>query len=134
MELRQKKKKKTLINITSLIDVLFILLIFFMVSSSFRNKSEIELDLPVAGESASDEAEKGLEIFVNSEGSVVWDEKILTIEELTTKLKEVSAETPEKVVNLNADKDVSHGKIVEVMETIQKSGLTKLSVVTQIHQ
>lgn len=134
MELRQKKKNKAIINITSLIDVLFILLIFFMVSSSFRNKSEIELDLPTAGDSATDEAEKGFEIFVNNKGEVVWNEKILTIEELTTSLKEISAETPDKVVNLNADKDVSHGRIVEIMETIQKSGLTKLSVVTQIHQ
>ncbi|MCC7431668.1 biopolymer transporter ExbD [bacterium] len=121
-----------MINITSLVDVIFILLIFFMVTSTFKNKSEIELDLPETGTSPSNADEKQIEIFVDKEGKIFFDGNEVQKEILSQKLTELAKTEADKQVSLNADKGVTHGKIVEIMELVQKSGLTKLAVTTKV--
>lgn len=132
MQFKEQKKKKNLINITSLVDVIFILLIFFMVTSTFKNKSEIELDLPETGTSPSNADEKQIEIFVDKEGKIFFDGNEIQKEILSQKLTELAKTEADKQVSLNADKGVTHGKIVEIMELVQKSGLTKLAVTTKV--
>ena len=78
MQFREKQKKKVLINITSLIDVLFLLLIFFMVSSTFLEQPGIKLELPKASSAVVVE-QKNYTLFVDKNGKMFLnDDEVFT--------------------------------------------------------
>lgn len=135
MQFHEPKKKKVLINITSLIDVLFLLLIFFMVSSTFREQPGMKLELP---ESKSHEIteikELILKISQQDDGTPVFilnTERIL-FDSLGSTLKSMLTQTTDKALTLKADKNLTHGLVVKIMDIARQSGVKKLVVATKV--
>lgn len=131
MHFHEKKKRKVIINITSLIDVLFLLLIFFMISSTFVEQPGMKLELP---ESKSSTAEKITELVleINSDQSMILNQEAVALENLELKFKELLPSLDEKSLVLKADKNVPHGTVVKVMDLAKLSGLEKLIIATQV--
>jgi biopolymer transport protein ExbD len=124
---KEERRQSLEVNITPLIDVVFLLLIFFMVSTSFVVSSSIEVDLPKAkGESL--EVKRNVRISITNAGSIningmrYDDDKVLAVLE---KLKE---DRPEATVIIEADKAATHGKVVFVMDASRKSGFEKFAI------
>jgi len=130
MQLKTRKKKKALINITSLIDVLFLLLIFVMVSSTFLEQPGIKLELPDA-KSAVVVEQKDFALFLDKEGKVFFNNKEIAADKLEGILKEALPKMKDGSLILKADREVSHGLVVKVMDTIKKSGVKKLVIGTK---
>jgi len=132
MQFSEKKHRKVIINITSLIDVLFLLLIFFMVSSTFIEQAGMKLELP---ESKSSSAEKitNLILQIGADGNLELNEERVDMENLSSKFKQIIPALAEKTLILKADKTVPHGTVVKVMDIAKQNGLEKLIIATSVN-
>jgi biopolymer transport protein ExbD len=131
MQLRpHKKKSSVVINVTSLVDILFNLLLFFMVSTTFLTTPAIKLELPKAkhGESVTQEPTV---IYIDAAGGIYFDDKPVEVSLLGAALSKELAGTADKSVVLKADSRVSHGRVVEVMDVIKGAGATRLVIATE---
>ena len=133
MQISDKVRKKVEINVTSLIDVLFILLIFFMVTSTFLEQPGIKLELPKA-QSAQVEQVENLIIYVDQQRQVFLNDKPVAIDRLEKLLKETIAENDQPTLVLRADKSVPHGLVVTIMDLAKKTGVKRLVIGTDIEQ
>jgi biopolymer transport protein ExbD len=131
MQFREKTKKRVIINITSLIDVLFLLLIFFMVSSTFLERPGMKLDLPKASHKESIRME-GYTLFVTSDEKLFLNDESVEIRALESRLREIAPEIEEEGIVLQADEQIRYGLVVEVMDIIKKSGIKKMVVATEL--
>lgn len=123
--------KKGQLDIVPLIDVVFLLLIFFMLTSSFVSQPGIKINLPRA---VTSEAilEKNLIITI-TEGNVIYlNRQVINLKELLPKLKQAAKEG--KSLFIKADRDVSLGKIVEVWDFCRDAGITKINIATNPKQ
>jgi len=133
MQLHEKKRHKVLINITSLIDVLFLLLIFFMISSTFVEQPGMKLELPES-KSALTEKIKDLVLQINADGTMTLNDENISLENLEDMFKQILPTLEEKSLVLKADKTVPHGTVVKVMDLAKLSGLEKLIIATQVEK
>lgn len=131
MQFREKKKRRVLINITSLIDVLFLLLIFVMVSSTFLEQPGIKLELPHA-QSAVVVEQKEFTLFVDKDGKLYLNDSEIAMDGLEEKLKEIMPEMKDGALVLKADQEVSHGIVVKIMDNVKRGGVKKLIIGTKI--
>ncbi|MEN8222520.1 MAG: biopolymer transporter ExbD [Acidobacteriota bacterium] len=130
MEFKTKKKKGTIINITSLIDVLFLLLIFMMVSSTFMEEPGIKLDLPET-KSAPSVKKSEYTLSVEKGGELFLNEKSISLEDLEENLKNTLTEMKDQSLILKGDTNIPYGQVVKIMDIVKKSGVKKLIIATR---
>ncbi len=130
MRLLEKKKRKVTINITSLIDVVLLLLIFFMLTTSFVEQPGMKLDLPET-ESAEGKRSGELEISVNVEGNIYVNGENTSLKNLAEKITAITADMDDKSLLLKADKTVPHGTVVQIMDIARSSGLRKIIIASE---
>jgi len=133
MQFKEKKKKSLGINITSLIDVMFILLIFFMVSSSFIEQPGMKLELPTIKSQEVARIEN-LVMYVSKDGDILIGEKPVSMDSLSIEVEKLIPEIKEKTLILKADKATEHGLIIKIMDIAKRSGLKKIVIGTQIEE
>ena len=130
MELRKEKKRSLVINLTSLIDVLFLMLIFFMVTTTFLSQPAINLELPTATH-AQPVRQTPVVVHIDELGRVYLNDEPMELPLLEEALSRRMAEMSDKSVVLKADSRVSHGSVVRVLDIIKGAGVEKLVVSTQ---
>jgi biopolymer transport protein ExbD len=122
------------VNLTPLIDVVFLLLIFFMVSTTFTKESRLQLELPTAeGESVSDDTDL-IEIIINAQGRFQVNEQSLGdggLEALLKALQNVSGGDTMRPVTITADANSPHQAVVTAMDAAGRLGFVKLRITTQ---
>ena len=126
-----KTKHRIVINITSLIDVLFLLLIFFIVSSTFLEQPGMKLNLPKTSGGKTLQM-KGYTLFITSDGSMFLNEEQISMKQLPDRLKTIASDVKNKGLILKADENTKYGLVVEAMDIAKQSGITKLIVATRI--
>ena len=104
-----------------LVDVVFLLVIFFAVSTTFLETAGLKLELP-ASSSTADQELKDLTVLLDSQGTILFDEEVVTLEELGPKLRAALTERQRKMVVLRADKETTHGDVVRLMDVIREAG------------
>ena len=126
MELEHGLKQ---IDIAPLIDVVFQLLIFFMLTSSFIMQPGIRVNLPKA---ATSEVVKpqNVEIMVTSEGIVYLDGKVVTMDELRGFLKQRAKRSPSASILIKADRRASLGRVVEIWDMARELGVSQINIAT----
>ncbi len=128
MNFRPVKKSKSLIlNVTSLIDVLFLLLIFFMVTSTFRNQPAITLVLPRSA-TAAETVDTPVVVFLTATGDVYLNDVLVEAGNIGTSLEKLHATSRDNRLVLRADEEASHGDVVSLIDTIKQSGFTRVSL------
>lgn len=133
MQFMTKTKRRIFINITSLIDVLFLLLIFFIVSSTFLEQPGMELELPKT-EAQPPQRMEGYTVFVTTDEKVFLNEEEIGLDVLADRLTAIAPETEEDGLILKADENVRYGLVVEVMDIAKQSGIGRLVVATEIRE
>ncbi|GAB4337171.1 MAG: hypothetical protein Kow0037_19520 [Calditrichia bacterium] len=128
--LTEGKKSRALLNITPLIDVLFILIIFFAVSSTFLEQPGIKLSLPEAKKTDLQKIEKAV-LYVKSETDLQFLDKEVNLPDLPALLKDAMAQSSDGSLIINADKTVPHGFVVKIMDIARQSGVKKLVIATE---
>ena len=119
------------INITSMIDVIFILLIFFMVSTQFK-KTSLPLELPKTEESTESTEDNSTKVLAVSSDSLELDGKIITMEELEPTLKHLYAENAEIALSLECERTVEFEHIVQILTKIQNAGISRIGIVHEM--
>ncbi len=127
MQFNPKKKRRVLINITSLIDVMFLLLIFFMVTSTFLDQPGMKLELPSA-ESAEVARVEKLVLYISSDDEVIFNDQSIALDDLEETMRAALSEIEDRTLVLNADKAVQHGTVIRVMDIAKKLGLERLVI------
>ncbi len=130
MKLLDIKKKKVGLNITPLIDVLFILIIFFTVSSTFMEQPGIKLELPKAVTSEAQQLEKAV-LYISPESKLFFLDQEVSLEGLPELLRNSMTGRSEKSLIITADKEVHHGLVVKVMDIARSNGVLKLVISTE---
>ena len=125
-----ERKRSPLVNVTPLIDALFLLLIFFMVSSSFRDLPGIQLDLPEAktGEAVQS---TGVEVQIDRQGIIRLEGRIVGSGQLEERLSQALEQSDSRDLYLRADQGVPYGKVVEVMDAARVAKVSRLIVATE---
>lgn len=130
MHLLVKKRRRVTINITSLIDVLFLLLIFFIMSSTFIEQPGMKLELPES-QSATSEKMKELILEMKEDGQITLNKEPASLDNLEELFEQAIPSMEEKTLVIKADKHVPHGDVVKVMDMAKLSGLEKLVIATK---
>lgn len=125
--LAERKGRGTVINVTSLIDVMFLLLIFFMVSSTFKLQPAIELTLPRSA-TAETVAATPVVVYLDDAGQLYLNEQAVDRQELRTRLRERLAASDDDRIVLRADEHAEHGAVVELIDLIKESGFRRVSL------
>ena len=127
MKLLDQKKKKVILNITPLIDVLFILIIFFTVSSTFLEQPGIKLELPEAKTSAPQRIEKAV-LSITPDSKVFLNGNEVALAALPVQLRQMMEQSSDKSLIVSADKGVRHGLVVQVMDIARQNSVEKLVI------
>ena len=129
MRFRKKKDDEPDISIAPLVDIVFLLLIFFMVTSHYDIAAGVQIKLPkVTKRVAEPDAETRVDIIVDKDANIYLDGKKIDIKALKSRL---SAEVKKRgMLNLvlQADADVRHGKVVEIMDIAKSAGINSIII------
>jgi len=127
VQFRRPSAPEVGINIAPLVDVVFLLVIFFAVTTTFLETAGLELELPESTSSAKRETES-LVVTLTTDGQLALDGEILERDVLQQRLREALEQRQQKVVLLRADTHSEHGDVVRVMDLIRDAGAEGLTV------
>lgn len=127
MNYQRKKRKKPNIDLVPMIDVIFFLVIFFMLFTTLKtSQAGIEVDLPTA-EAAANQKPSSVEVTINKNGLTYYEGVLVDKSSLTSRLSETIRRDPEKIVIIRADREVKYEHVVEVMDIVGKVGGKKFA-------
>lgn len=118
------------INVTPLVDVMLVLLIVFMVTSTYIVQQSIQVQLPKADTGESTAKTKNLAFVVDKLGNIFLDGKQTTIAALPEQVQAIRAGEPNVQLQalVAADKETQHGYVVQLIDTVRKLGITELAI------
>jgi len=133
VNLQQTRKEDPEVNLTSLIDVVLLLLIFFMVSTSFVNEAEIQIRLPEASQEPAPTEPETLEIAVTAEGRYLVNKRPLVNarpDTLRAALIKVAGDNNDRALTIRADAEASMQSVVTAMDVAGKLGFVNINIAT----
>ncbi len=133
MKFRQREPDNPDINVTPLIDIVFLLLIFFMVSTTFKQEFEVGIDLPQASSQQRLE-QKNLEITIDAQGRMAVNQEMLANNRLDTlkqALREIAGEQRRQHVVISADAKAPYQFVIRAMDAARQLGFSRLSFATR---
>ncbi len=125
MKFREKRITKSIINLTPMVDMLFLILLFFLVTSSFSEQPNIKLELPSTKYAATSKLEERV-LILSEDGAMFFENNPVEMKDLVSVLKNAFSKQDEKTLTMRADKHVPYGVIVEVMDAAKGAGLKKI--------
>lgn len=118
------------INMTPLVDVMLVLLIIFIITVPVLTHT-VPLDLPQVSQQPSQTEPDTISVSIQADGSLFWDAKAVTKEELQQLMQQAAAAETVPQIQIHGDKAVAYEQVLQVMAAAQQAGLTKLGFVTE---
>jgi biopolymer transport protein ExbD len=134
MQLRSASRDEPEINLIPFIDVLLVILIFLMLSTTYSKFTEMQLSLPVADADAQRDYPKEVIVAVSSDGTYAVNRSVIegrSVEAVTAALLQGAKAGKDTVVIISADASARHQSVVTVMEAARRAGLTQITFATQ---
>lgn len=127
----KKSRTEPGIPTASMADVAFLLIIFFLVTTSFNQEMGISLTLPPASEEQELQVRKKniLNIWVNATGDIMLAEEIVSVQQIEPEVKRRILENPLLIVSLKADRDTDYNTFIQVLDELKKADAQKISLV-----
>jgi biopolymer transport protein ExbD len=122
------------INFIPLIDVLLVILIFLMVTTTYQRIAELQITLPEANADAAKDRPKEINVGIDAQGRYVIDKQVFnytSAQAMADMLKRVAGDAKDPVVIINADAQATHQSVVHVMEAARLAGLLHITFATQ---
>jgi len=127
----QRRRTPLILELTPLIDVVFLLLLFFMVSTTFvQEPSALEVDLPQSSSTALVPEGSDTEILLGADGRVMIGGEVIDLAALKEELRRIAREDPNTQVVVRGDKTVPYQQLIDIMSLAQEEGLTQFSLAT----
>jgi biopolymer transport protein ExbD len=134
MKFRQRSRDEPEINLIPFIDVLLVVLIFLMLSTTYSKFTQLQVQLPVANTEAARNHPREVIVAISSDGRYAVNKAVLNgrgLDALAAALKAASAAGPDTVLIISADAAASHQSVVLVMEAARRAGLSHITFATQ---
>lgn len=132
MVFRERKRHKAVeLNVISLVDVLFLLLIFFMLTSTFKRAGELQLNLPessTAGPTAAAGAAENVDLVLTERGTLMLDGAPMTFETLPAGLRTLGVRRPGAQIMIQAETGVPLGQIVRILDAVRTAGFKGVGI------
>ena len=131
---RRRGRHEATVELTPLIDVVFLLLIFFMVSTSFIRETQLQINLPESSGDLQELEPSTIEIVIDRQGAYAVNDRVLLDTERSTlvnALQTMVQEEASALVVITADAMTSHESVVRAMDAAGSVGLTRISITTQ---
>jgi biopolymer transport protein ExbD len=122
------------INFIPLIDVLLVILIFLMVTTTYQRVAELQITLPEAEADPAKQRPREVNVGIDAQGRYVIDRTVFTftgVPSLADALRRAAGDAKEPVVIINADANATHQSVIHVMEAARQAGLTRITFATQ---
>jgi len=130
MQFEGRRRTSNVPNLTPLIDIVFLLLVFFMLTSHFVRDEVLSINLPEAQSSEALDEPQQIEIIINEAGEYSINSQIIPLEALETVLVEELQKQTEKVVRIRGDKNVDLGIAIGAFDAARKAGASGVDIVT----
>lgn len=130
---RSSRQEEVSVNITPLIDVVFLLLIFFMVTTTFTRETQLQIDLPESESQLAAESENPVEILIDRLGTYAINDQVLIkhdLDSLKRALTEIS-QNPATPIVITADASAPHQAFIIALDAVAQVGFSKVSITTQ---
>lgn len=137
MRFQRAQREEPDVNLTPLIDVVFLLLIFFMVSTTFERESEISIELPEASGEVVETEQRKVEITIDEKGRYYVNQQAVIntqIDTLKRAIAEAAGDDPEPQVILSADRNTPHQAVISAMDAARQLGFVHLTFATSLDQ
>lgn len=137
MRLQQQPVENPDVNLTPLIDVVFLLLIFFMVSTTFNKESALSIELPSADGQVTQKQPHQIELSIDADGNyAINNERLVNVQVSTLKaaIVKIAGDERELPLIISADGRASHQSVVTAMDAIRQLGFSHLTFATRIVQ
>lgn len=135
MKFRRRRQADSEVDITPLVDVVFLLLIFFAVSSTFVRETQLKIDLPESSGELQEIDDDVIEITVDRRGDYAVNERLLVNNEMDTLLRALreglAGRDPSTRVIITADASADHQFVVRAMDAAGRVGLSRISITTR---
>ncbi|AUJ69553.1 MULTISPECIES: biopolymer transporter ExbD [Pseudoalteromonas] len=118
---RFREEEDAAVDMTPMLDIVFIMLIFFIVTTSFVKEAGIEVNKPKAAQ-AQKTKNANIFIAIRENGEIWMDKRQVDVERVSANLESLMAEQPTDVIIIQADKGAKHGVVVKVMDQIKATG------------
>ena len=119
------------LNLTSLIDVLFLLVIFFAVSTTFRVHPGLSVNLPRAQSERIVEDKKTMKAVLTTRGEIFVDHEEVARSDLFETLRKKQSQSRVSLFVLEADEQARHGRVIELMDAARRAGIPRLAIATR---
>ena len=134
MKFRSRRRAPVEANLTPLIDVVFLLLIFFMVSTTFTHENQMRINLPEAQAEASQSEDSQINLMILQDGAYSINGKTVANRDIETLMEALSLEAGdnlEQAVVISADSETTHQSVVRAMDAAGRLGLTQIRITSQ---
>jgi biopolymer transport protein ExbD len=131
MKFQRSKEEEPSLGMAPMIDIVFLLLIFFMVTSHFDVASGVQIKLPQISKIIFDQHKNKVTVLIDHAGQIYFEGKQVDIQALTGRLKKLVEEKTMLQMVLQADKEVKHGVVVEAMDAAKTAGVHSIVISAQ---
>ncbi|MDF3126098.1 biopolymer transporter ExbD [Rheinheimera sediminis] len=126
----RREAEEAAVDLTPMLDVVFIMLIFFIVTTSFVKEAGIDVLRPKATK-AIQKPSATIFIAIRANGEIWMDKRAVDVERVGATVEKLLAESPTDTVIIQADKEAKHGVVVSVMDQIKLAGIDKISIAAE---
>jgi len=126
------RRSDPLIDVTPMIDIVFQLVLFFMVSTTFTTSPGIQVDLPRSSAQTILSEDQDINIWMTVDNEIYVDEAAMTLEQLRELFTSRARADANTLVVIKADMGVEHGRVVTVMDMARSLGLSRLAIATEL--
>lgn len=131
MSFKRKKRDEVRVELTSMVDVVFLLLIFFMISTTFVDSQGINVKLPTAKAQQIKKTPDEVKVYLEQSGRIHLDNHLISFADLKDHLATYADRATVTTFVILADKRALHGRVVEIMDAARAAGFRKLAIATQ---
>lgn len=125
-----KAKEEAQVDLTSMLDIVFIMLIFFIVTSSFVRESGVEVNRPQASHATS-QKDAGIFIAITAANDVYIDKRRVDVERVEATLEHLLLDQPEASLVIQADEHSYNGTVIAVMDAAKGAGIERIALATE---
>lgn len=137
MNFQPNPRDELQLDITPLIDVVFLLLIFFMVSTTFEHESEVNIILPEASKEIAQAKPDAINIAIDNQSRIYINEKELLNSQISTikeAIYDISVDLPDAPIIISADQEAPFQMVIRTMDAARQLGLVKITFATRINE
>jgi biopolymer transport protein ExbD len=131
MRFKRNKEPETILPITPLIDIVFLLLIFFMLTSRFHVASGVPIRLPTITQHAYEGETREIAVSIDRSGNIYLEKEKLNLNKLKDKIKDLLEDNQMAQLILQADRETPHGIVVQVMDLAKSAGVSSIVIAAQ---